>query len=127
MRRGCAAPDCYSHGICLGDYRTYAEIDEYLREKDGKGGGAAAFAEWPVPRRRSVIAPNMVPEWLKAGDSAPFSPGKAQRLYLRAKYLHCVRQPDAMLPWADALSLCAPNGESHDRYLLRHLPVAAAR
>jgi DNA-binding CsgD family transcriptional regulator len=106
-----SCPIAIAAAISLGDYRTYAEIDAYLREKADKGGGAAAFAELALTTAAiSVIAPNMVPEWLKAGDFSALQPqARPNALYLRAKYFHCVGQPEAMLAVAQTvLTLSAP-------------------
>jgi excisionase family DNA binding protein len=103
-------PIAVSAAVSLGDYRAYAEIDSYLKEKASKGDGAAVFAELALATAAvSVIAPNMVPEWLKAGNFRTLQPqARANALYLRAKYLHCVRQPDTMLAVAQtALTLSA--------------------
>lgn len=55
----------------------------------------------------SVIAPNLAPDWLKAGDLDKLpSAARINAIYLRAKYFNCTGQFEAMLAVAQtALSL----------------------
>lgn len=82
-----ACPCAIAATVSLGDYRTYAQIDAYLKEKAGAGGGVSAFAELALATAAvSVIAPNMTPEWLKTGDFSALAPEARQNaLHLRAK------------------------------------------
>ncbi|HOG46461.1 MAG TPA: hypothetical protein PLJ35_02665 [Anaerolineae bacterium] len=107
-----ACPAAIAAAISLGDYRTYAEIDAYLKDcvQANQGSAAAAVAELALATAVvSVIAPNMAPEWLKAGDLRALPPpARPNALYLRAKYLNCTGRFEAMLAVAQtALSLCA--------------------
>jgi DNA-binding CsgD family transcriptional regulator len=108
-------PVAFGASISLGDYHAYTEIDAYLKglSEKYKGSEAAVFAEVAFATVAvSVIAPNMVPEWLKSGDLSALPPeAKPDALYLRAKYLHCVSQLDAMLAVTEtALTLSSPKG-----------------
>lgn len=111
-----ACPVTIAAAISLGDYRAYTEIDTYLKKcaEVHKGSGAAAFAEQALATAAvSIIAPNMVPDWLKEGVFSALAPqAKPNALYLRAKYFHCLNKYDAMLAVAQtALTLSAqPQG-----------------
>jgi DNA-binding CsgD family transcriptional regulator len=108
-----ACPITIAAAISLGDYRTYTEIDAYLKEKANAGGGVAAFAKLALATAAvSVIAPNMAPEWLKTGDFNALAPEAwANAFYLRAKYFLCMARYDAMLATAQtALTLSATEG-----------------
>jgi len=107
-----ACPVAIAAAISMGDYRAYTEIESYLKKRveANRGSGAAAFAELALATAAvSVIAPNMAPDWLKEGDFSALAPqAKPDALYLRAKYLHCMRQYEAALAVAQtALTLCA--------------------
>lgn len=107
-----ACPVAIAAAISMGDYRAYTEIETYLKKcvEANQGSGAAAFAELALATAAvSVIAPNMAPGWLKEGDFSALAPqAKPDALYLRAKYLHCMRQYEAALAVAQtALTLCA--------------------
>lgn len=107
-----SCPMAIAAAISLGDYRAYTEIDTYLKnyiaankDTDGAAFGELALATAAV----SVIAPNMVPGWLKDGDLSALAPqAKPDALYLRAKYFSCVGKNDAMLAVLQtALTFCA--------------------
>jgi len=107
------SPVAFGAAISLGDYRAYTEIDAYIKSliEKHKGSDAAVFAEIAhATVAVSVIAPNMVPEWLKIGDLSALLPeAKPDALYLRSKYFHCVGRLDAMLTVAEtALALSSP-------------------
>jgi len=105
-----ACPLTIAAAVSLGDYRTYTQIEAYLKEKAKVGGSVAAIAELALATAAvSVLAPNMVPEWLKTGDfSTLMADAKPDALYLRAKYLMCINRYEAMLAVAQtALTLCA--------------------
>ncbi len=78
--------------ISLGDYSTYLKIEAFLENyKHGKcGRGCASIAELAMASAAvNVAAPNMVPDWLKAGDFSSCA-RQADRIYLsylRSKYL----------------------------------------
>jgi DNA-binding CsgD family transcriptional regulator len=97
--------------ISMGDYRTYTEIDAYLKEKAGHEGYTAVFAELSlVAAAVSCIAPNLAPEWLREGDfgAVPMQL-RYYALYLRVKYFQCIKNYEAMLSAAQAaLTLCEP-------------------
>lgn len=108
-------PVAVAAAISAGDYRIFSEIDAYLKRcvQAHKGSGIAAMAELALATAAvSVIAPNMVPEWLKKGDfSALASQVRPNALYLRAKYLNCTGKYEVMLAVAQtALVLFAPEG-----------------
>jgi DNA-binding CsgD family transcriptional regulator len=96
-----ACPVAIAAAISLGDYRTYAEIDAYLKSciKAGKGSAVSAIAELALATVAvSVIAPNMAPDWLKQGDfSALPKQARPNALYLRAKYFLCTDSFEAAL------------------------------
>ncbi len=108
-------PLAIAAAISMGDYRTYREIESYLMKciETNKGSEIAAFAENSLATAIvSVIAPNMAPDWLKAGDLGALPPQlRPNALYLRAKYFHGLGQYDAMLAVAlTALALSSPEG-----------------
>jgi excisionase family DNA binding protein len=97
--------------ISAGDSRTYAEIEDYLKNcaKTGQG-HVSAFAEMCLAAVAvSVIAPSMVPDWLKRGDlSALKAFARPNCLYLRAKYFSCMGNYEATLGVAEtALAFCS--------------------
>ena len=98
--------------ISLGDYRSFTEIESYLKKciEANKGNDIAAVAEISFATAAvSVIAPNMAPGWLKEGDLSALAPqARPNALYLRARYLHGIGKFDAMLAVAQtALTLSA--------------------
>lgn len=97
-----ACPIAVAATISLGDYGTYTEIERYLKKAAAGEGSAAAMGQLSLATAAvSVIAPNMVPEWLKSGD---FGALPLQVLpnafYLRAKYFLSTRAYEAMLTTA---------------------------
>lgn len=88
--------------ISLGDYRAYSEIESFLKDVIRKDppGDLAAVAELALASVAvSVIAPKMVPEWLKKGDFGAF-PKEATPpylLYLLARYFVCISQYETAL------------------------------
>ncbi|WP_242848956.1 hypothetical protein [Syntrophomonas palmitatica] len=126
-----ASPVTIAAAISLGDYTAYTEIEAYLKKcvEVHKGSITAAIAEHALATAAvSIIAPNMVPDWLKEGDFSPLAPqAKPNALYLRAKYFHCLNKYDAMLAVAQtALTLSAqPQGfTTTDIYLRVSCAVA---
>ncbi len=111
-----ACPIAIVAAVSTGDYNTYTEIDAYLKKivKADISEKVSAFAEISLATVAvSVIAPNMVPDWLKNGDfGALFPCAIPDALYLRAKYFHSVNNLEAMLALCQtALSLApAQNG-----------------
>ncbi|NCB29871.1 MAG: helix-turn-helix domain-containing protein [Clostridia bacterium] len=104
-------PSAIVAAISMGDYRSYTEIDAYLKRciKANKGSDAVAVAELALATAAvSCFAPHMAPGWLAMGDlSALPPPMRLNALYLRVKYLHCTHRIEAMLAVAQtALSLC---------------------
>lgn len=98
--------------ISLGNYPVYTEIEAYLKDymKAGKNLDLRLFGELALAGIAvSVMAPNMVPEWLKTGDFSAFpqESSHAYLIYLRAKYFQCVCNYEAMLASAQAaLAFC---------------------
>lgn len=126
-------PAAIAAAISAGDYRTYTEIDTYLKNcvKYGTDPYAIAVAELALATVAvSVIAPDMAPDWLKAGVlSALPSPMRPNALYLRAKYLNCMGRYEPMLAVAQtALSLCSSSqGIAHHDIYLRLMCAVACR
>ncbi|MCE5235580.1 MAG: hypothetical protein LLF87_05940 [Eubacteriales bacterium] len=126
-------PSAIASAISLGDYRIYTEIDAYLKNcvKTGNDGAIAASAELSLAIAAvSCIAPNIAPDWLKAGDLSALPPSRRPTaLYLRAKYFNCMGQFEAMLTVAEtALSLCASQrGITHHDIYLRLMCAIACR
>ena len=99
--------------ISLGDYRTYTQIERYLKGwvKAEPGSDMAFIAELALASVAvSVTAPHMVPDWLKDGDfsarpvlAAPYT------FYLRAKYFQCIGRYDAMLAVAQTALALSPS------------------
>ena len=119
-----ACPAAIAAAISLGDYRAYTQIDAYLKQcvKDGEGTGVAAYAELALATAAvSVIAPNMAPDWLKAGDlSALAAQARQNAFYLRTKYFHCTGRLEAMLAVAQTALAFREPGQGitpHDIYL----------
>ena len=113
--------------ISLGDYQAYTEIETWLKgyaESRENGDLSALMAELAFASVAvSVIAPNMVPHWLKEGDFSAF-PQKSSYpylIFLRAKYFQCIGNYEAMLAAAQtALTFCAPEkGHTHPGIYLR--------
>ena len=126
-------PMAIAAAISAGDYRTYTEIDAYLKNcvREAKDSQVIAVAELSLATVAvSVIAPNMAPDWLKEGDiSALPSPIQPNALYLRAKYFSGLSNFEAMLAVAEtALSLCSSRqGISHHDIYLRMMCAVACR
>lgn len=124
-------PSAIASAISLGDYHAYTDIDIYLKNCVKAGGEIAALAEISLAIAAvSCIAPNMAPDWLKAGDLSALPPLiKPIALYLRAKYFNCTGQFEAMLTVAEtALSLCASQrGVTHPDIYLRLMCAVACR
>lgn len=88
--------------ISMGDYHAYTEIEDYLKgcTKVYKGSGLSAISELALASVAvSVMAPNMVPDWVEDGDFRNFPPqaSLSYMLYLRARYFLCVSQYEAAL------------------------------
>ena len=124
-------PAAIASAISLGDYHTYTEIEAYLKNCVKAGGYIAALAELSLATVAvSCIAPNMAPDWLKAGNLSALPPSiRPIALYLRAKYFNCTGQFEAMLTVAEtALSLCASQqGVTHPDIYLRLMCAVACR
>ncbi len=128
-----SCPAAIAAAISTGDYRTYTEIDAYLRSwvKSGKGSHVSAVAEMSLAAVAvSVVAPDVAPNWLKAGDLSALPPSvRPNALYLRAKYFHCTGRFEAMLAVAQtALSLgSSQEGLTHYDIYLRLMCAVACR
>ena len=124
-------PAAIASAISLGDYHTYTEIEAYLKDCVKAGGDIDALAELSLATVAvSCIAPNMAPDWLKAGNLSALPPSiRPIALYLRAKYFNCTGQFEAMLTVAEtALSLCASQqGVTHPDIYLRLMCAVACR
>ncbi len=89
--------------ISTGDYRTYTQIDAYLKSclkvQKGNDASVAAIAETALAAAAvSVIAPDMVPQWLKEGNLGALAPQlRPIVIYFRAKYFQCTGRHEAML------------------------------
>ncbi len=109
MLRAC--PVYIATAISLGDYRTYRQIEDYLKQciENYYGSDIAAMAELTLSAAAvSVIAPGMAAEWLRIGDfdAIPLRL-RPYALYLRAKYFQCIGCKEAMLAVSQtALTLC---------------------
>ncbi len=90
--------------ISLGDYERYRQIESYLEEIAAGSGFAASLAQLSLATVAvSVIAPNMVPDWLKEGDFDALPPQLLPNaFYLRSKYFFCIGDFEAMLLTAQA-------------------------
>ena len=100
--------------ISLGDYPAYQKIEVYLKScvDAGRGSDSSPIAELALASVAvSVVAPKMVPGWLKDGDFSAF-PAQAKTpymLYLRAKYFICIGKYEIALAVAQtALTFCEP-------------------
>lgn len=105
-----SCPVAIAAAISMGDYHAYTEIDAYLKRfiKADTDSGIRASAEFSLATTAvSVLAPNMVPDWLKAGDLSALLPqARPNALYLRAKYFYSIGQFDTVLAVAQtALTL----------------------
>lgn len=106
-------PIAIAAAISMGDYRTYSQIDAYLKGylKSDTDRKIRATAELALATAAvSVIAPNMAPDWLKTGDLNAILPqARPNAIYLRVKYFACIGKADVMLALAQtALSLSSP-------------------
>lgn len=103
-------PAAIAAAISLGDYAAYSEMDTFLKNcvKAHQGSSIAAVAELALATAAvSVIAPNLAPDWLRAGnfENLPAA-ARLNATYLRAKYFNCLGRFEAMLAVAQtALSL----------------------
>lgn len=103
-------PFAIGAAISTGNYQAYTQIDSYLKryiETDIES-EIRVFAELSLATTAvSVIAPNMVPNWIKAGEFSFLIPKqRTYALYLRAKYFYCIGQLDTALAVAQtALTL----------------------
>lgn len=105
-----ACPIAIAAAISTGNYNAYTRIGTYLKQyiTPDTAGEIRAIAEFSLASTAvSVIAPNMVPDWLKAGDLNRLLPEqRPHALYLRAKYFYCIGQFDTALAVAQtALTL----------------------
>lgn len=103
-------PVAIAAAISLGDYKTYIEIEAYLKQCIKVEGikYVTTFAEMALATAAvSAIAPNLAPGWLKEGDFSNLLPEvRMNAIYLRAKYFLCMGKIEAMLTAAQtALSL----------------------
>ena len=99
--------------ISMGNYNTYTRIDAFLKEyiRADTDNRIRVSAEFSLATTAvSVLAPNMVPDWLKVGDLSALLPqARPNALYLRAKYFYCIGEFDAALAVAQtALTLSSP-------------------
>lgn len=106
-------PIAIAAAISTGNYPAYAQIDTYLKRniKASTDSQLRVFAEFSLATTAvSVLAPNMVPYWLKAGDLSAILPqARPNALYLRAKYFYCIGEFDIALALAQtALTLSSP-------------------
>ena len=88
--------------ISLGDYHAYTAIETYLKDclKACKDRDLSMIAELALASVAvSVMAPNMVPDWMKDGNFRSFPPkaSLSYMLYLRARYFLCVSLYEAAL------------------------------
>jgi len=103
--------------ISLGDYSAYLQIEAFLRNyKYGKcSRECASIAELAMASVAvNVAAPNMVPDWLKAGDFSGCTPqtDRVYLNYLRSKYLLNTGEYEIALAVAQtALAFCINEGE----------------
>lgn len=107
-------PVAVAAAISMGDYSLYTKIDIFLKKFTQYNGGhyISAFAEQALATAAvSVIAPNMVPDWLIDGDfSALPQQSVPNALYLRGKYFQCIGRYETALAVAQtALALCSSN------------------
>ncbi|MFZ7131374.1 MAG: helix-turn-helix transcriptional regulator [Eubacteriales bacterium] len=106
-----ACPVAIAAAISLGDYSIYMEIVSYLKRftQTGIEDDISAFAELALSTAAvSVIAPNMVPHWIREGEfSALPIQARPNAIYLRAKYFQCISRYEESLAVAQtALTLC---------------------
>lgn len=129
--RLCACPVAIVAAISLGDYRTYNQIEDFLKHciEAHPASEIAAVAEHSLATATvSVIAPLMAPDWIKTGDLSPLPPPiRPNALYLRAKYLQSTGQTDAMLAVAQtAMALTSRDQGFTPTDLYLHLTCAVA-
>lgn len=111
--------------ISLGDYQAYTEIEANLKSciKVNTGNDLSIIADLALASVAvSVVAPNMIPDWLKNGDFSafPVQVKPPYLLYLRAKYLLYIGQYEAALAVAQtalAFSLREPGITFSEIYL----------
>lgn len=103
-------PIAIAAAISTGNYHAYTQIDTYLKryikaDTDSQLRVTAEFSS--ATTAVSVLAPNMVPDWVKAGEFSSLLPEmRPHALYLRAKYFYCIGQFDTALAVAQtALTL----------------------
>lgn len=102
--------------ISLGDYPAYLKIETYLKcfIDAGRSSDGFAVAELVLACVAvSVIAPDMVPQWLSEGDFSAFPPQVELTciLYFRSKYFMCIGKYEIALAVAQtALAFCARQG-----------------
>ncbi|KXL52243.1 hypothetical protein CLNEO_24080 [Anaerotignum neopropionicum] len=106
-------PIAIAAAISTGNYHAYTQIDIYLKRyiKADTDSQLRVTAEFSLATTDvSVLAPNMVPDWLKAGDLSAILPqARPNALYLRAKYFYCIGEFDIALALAQtALTLSSP-------------------
>lgn len=106
-----ACPVAIAAAISMGDYRTYTEIDAYLKRciDTNTGSEISAFADLALATASTgAIAPNMLPKWLKEGDfSALPAQAKVDAIYKRTKYFLSIgRYKSAIATAQTALALC---------------------
>ncbi|MEO1814557.1 MAG: hypothetical protein ABGU93_03055 [Acetobacterium sp.] len=110
--RICAAPLAIAAAISMGDYPFYSTVDSDLKKaiQVHPGTVVAAYGEMTLAAVAvSSIAPNMAPDWLKAGDFSAFPVTlKPYTLYLRAKYFQCLGDYQAMLAVAQTVLTLHP-------------------
>lgn len=107
-----AAPLAVAAAISLGDSCAYGEIESFLQEYRAAGAAdIAAYAELGLASAAvSVIAPQLVPGWLREGDLKLLPPqALPEALYLRAKYFQCMGQHEAALAVAQTVLSLGPS------------------
>lgn len=88
--------------ISLGDYRTYKEVENFLKDCINKypDSDISVIAELALASVAvSVVAPIMIPTWLKEGDfrAFPTQVSPQYMLYIRARYFLCIGQYESAL------------------------------
>ena len=121
----CACPIAIVAAISLGDYPFYAELETYLKGlvELNISSSVTAYAQLALAGAYlGAGAPNMIPDWLKAGDfSALPQNAKRNAAYMRVQYFRSQKNPELMLAVAQTtLALCANEYEFtfEETYLL---------
>ncbi len=127
-----ACPIAICAAISLGDYQTYNRIDSFLRKSVNTYHDSllTLFAELTIATVAvSVLAPNMVPDWVKEGDFSQLPlQVRINAFYLRARYFQCMGRFESMLISAQTALAFSTSGEDitqTDLYLRITYAVAA--